>query len=336
MAAVITAVGGTSPATALTIAAAAKATVVEGLSQKLHTAFWKGRLHAIKGKAVKDERMHSATTSFLQRPSASGRPKQISVPSYVPHFCSLFFAVGFSSRVSFAQRRKLRDAGAFPAAFFSPKRMIVQRSRGGSANFEEGLSLKDMLQIQRQRDAASKQQQQQQYKQRDAESASQELACEIPEIPCVFSPRKQPDYELGSEIQLQFYQERYKKLRQYSSLRTGGAVAVRYSSETCRRSSQANVLFPSFGGPTGVTGLNLGLFDVTTVITVHPFPLVRLVVPADQMTAMETSTDDPSELHAYLCSLNLSKQRLAISEMGLGNRLLLLRWMCSGGAADGR
>lgn len=139
----------------------------------------------------------------------------------------------------------------------------------------------------------------------------------LAELPCIFAPGHEPEGDLGEKIAVRFWQPRYKKLWQYASAKTGGAVAIRYC-----EGYDAFALWPAHGE---LIGLNMGRFP-WSVVTVHPFPLVRLILkspPAEQAKAA------PEELHRSLRSLypNFTEQSKTIQGMTDADRVALIRWL---------
>lgn len=61
-------------------------------------------------------------------------------------------------------------------------------------------------------------------------------------LPCVFCPSEQGERPIGVEIELKFWQDRYRMLWEHAQKRTAGAVAVRFSKGSMRRSPNAFAL----------------------------------------------------------------------------------------------
>mmetsp|Transcript_124854 Transcript_124854/g.243024 ORF Transcript_124854/g.243024 Transcript_124854/m.243024 type:complete len:314 (+) Transcript_124854:1-942(+) len=205
-----------------------------------------------------------------------------------------------------------------------------------AAQFEEGLSLQDMLRLQKQRQAA--QPGTRANAPDDAKLVASLTAREevVAELPCVFAPRQQPEKALGDEILVKFFDTRYVKLWDYARARTGGAVAIRYADGSQRRGDNAFALWPAGPGDQSMTGLNLGLFEIS-VVTIHPFPVVRLLQEKGKgqttigkgTSGLEASS--PAALHYFLRNMDsVEQQRTAIAEMPASMRLDLLRWLANG------
>lgn len=64
-------------------------------------------------------------------------------------------------------------------------------------------------------------------------------------LPCVFCPSEQGERPIGVEIELKFWQDRYRMLWEHAQKRTAGAVAVRFSKGSMRRSPNAFALWPA-------------------------------------------------------------------------------------------
>ncbi|CAE8592176.1 unnamed protein product, partial [Polarella glacialis] len=201
------------------------------------------------------------------------------------------------------------------------------RAQRGASSFEQGLPLEEMLRSARQRQAAPSQ-----GATSPPESVSSSRGLRV-SLPCVFSSREQPAKEIGGKRELQFFEGRYLKLWAFAKAQTGGAVAVRYAS-----GSQAHAFWPAVPGAASLTGLSLGVFNCS-VVKVHPFPLVRLLLSADEMVQAEASGSQdascgsPAELHSSLRSLDsVEAQQAALSRLQPGERLALLHWLAAGGS----
>lgn len=68
------------------------------------------------------------------------------------------------------------------------------------------------------------------------------------ELPCVFTPSEEGERRLGDEVKLRFWQDRYIQLWDHACRRTDGAVAVRFSKGSLRRSPHAFALWPAKRG----------------------------------------------------------------------------------------
>ncbi|CAJ1399961.1 unnamed protein product [Effrenium voratum] len=148
------------------------------------------------------------------------------------------------------------------------------------------------------------------------------------ELPCVFTPSEEGERRLGDEVKLRFWQDRYIQLWDHACRRTDGAVAVRFSKGSLRRSPHAFALWPAKRGDSDMLGLNLGMFNVS-VATVNPFPMLRLLYWPD---IDEAAAKDPAELNSFLRSLgDLEAQKDAIRGMSPADRLALIRWLAKGG-----
>ena len=64
-------------------------------------------------------------------------------------------------------------------------------------------------------------------------------------LPCVFSPVEQGERPIGVEVELRFWEPAYQLLWQYAQKRTAGAVAVRFSKGSLRRSPDVFALWPA-------------------------------------------------------------------------------------------
>ena len=64
-------------------------------------------------------------------------------------------------------------------------------------------------------------------------------------LPCVFSPIEQGERPIGVEVELRFWEPAYQLLWQYAQKRTAGAVAVRFSKGSLRRSPDVFALWPA-------------------------------------------------------------------------------------------
>eukprot|EP00435_Cladocopium_sp_Y103_P028291 s151_g7.t1 len=147
-------------------------------------------------------------------------------------------------------------------------------------------------------------------------------------LPCVFSPTEQGERPIGVEVELRFWEPAYQMLWQYAQKRTAGAVAVRFSKGSLRRSPDVFALWPAEMKDGSLRGLNMGMYNLS-VKTVHPFPVIRLM----QLPGVdEADGQDPQELHDHLRSLESREQQSdALHAMSPADRLALLRWMANGG-----
>lgn len=234
----------------------------------------------------------------------------------------------------------------------TPSRGI--RGARAASNFEDGLSVQDMLRLARQRRDADAGVQPGTRAPR-ARTARAEAECapaasagapavdEVAVLPCVFTGQMQPARGLGEEIKLRFFQKRYQKMWSYAQAQTGGAVAVRYQQGSYRRGEEVFALWPAAqsahaGGGRVLLGLSLGLF-VCSVITAHPFPLVRLLPqqPQEPQEPQERggpgiTVPDVAALHARLRGLATPRlQSSAVAALELRDRVALLGWLATGG-----
>lgn len=147
-------------------------------------------------------------------------------------------------------------------------------------------------------------------------------------LPCVFSPIEQGERPIGVEVELRFWEPAYQLLWQYAQKRSAGAVAVRFSKGSLRRSPDVFALWPAEMKDGSLRGLNMGMYNLS-VKTVHPFPVIRLM----QLPGVdEADGQDPQELHDHLRSLESREQQSdALHAMSAADRLALLRWMANGG-----
>lgn len=201
-----------------------------------------------------------------------------------------------------------------------------------AASFEDGLSLQDMLRLQRQKQAAAPG-----LRAEVPDTSPDGVAPEtrgidgapvklIGELPCVFTPKEQPDYEPGDDITLGFFDVRYRKLWDYARAHTRGAVAVRYAKASHKKSFEAFVVWPRDPQDNSVTGPNLGCFEIS-VVTVHPFPLVRLLAPGGIDAAPSAS---PAELNSFLRSRSIVASQEALRGMSEADRRALVAWLSEG------
>ncbi|CAK9007306.1 unnamed protein product [Durusdinium trenchii] len=116
---------------------------------------------------------------------------------------------------------------------------------------------------------------------------------ELATLPCVFCPSEEGTREIGAQIDLQFWQNPYQLLWSHALKQTAGAVAVRFSKGSLRRSPHVFALWPAEMGESGLRGLNLGMYNLS-VKSVNPFPVVRL------LGVNEDGGRDPSDLHSFL------------------------------------
>jgi len=201
----------------------------------------------------------------------------------------------------------------------------------------EGVSLEDMIKIAKQREAACDGP----YAGADA---LQEAVADgravfdmevVAELPCVFTGEEQPVRGPGDEIGCNFFDLRYQKAWQYAKSQTGGAFAIRYKKGNLQKSDQVFGLWPASDRGHGLLGLSLGLY-ACSVVTVHPFPIVRLLAPVESESSRLASIDDPlaAELHLFLRSLKRDQQRAAMADMEPRFHRSLMRWLASGGASS--
>jgi len=173
-----------------------------------------------------------------------------------------------------------------------------------------------------------------------AEVSPQEGGDDFLELPCVFAPQMQPTRALGDCIVLRFIQNRYRKLWAYARAQTCGAVAVRYQQGSYRRGSDVFALWPALqtsrAGGLSLAGLSLGLFECS-VVTVSPFPLVRLGAGARHGNGDEGRPPrEPAAIHARLRGLGSRRaQGEAVAGLGLQERWALLAWLAKGGEGGG-
>ena len=157
---------------------------------------------------------------------------------------------------------------------------ILQKRRHFSLrarDFESELSVQDMLNMHRKRNAD-----------RDPQTEGQPEATAVltpevlaakpswlqlkpaAELPCVFTPREEGVRKLGEPIELKFWQHAYVRLWQHARLHTGGAVAVRYSRGSLARSPHAFALWPS--APRERPDLSEGIEGIGSVWCLHTSP----------------------------------------------------------------
>jgi len=151
------------------------------------------------------------------------------------------------------------------------------------------------------------------------------------ELPCMFTPKQQPDKRPGDKISMNFFDLRYKKMWNYARAQTAGCLAIRYKNGGYSKSDQAYVLWPSdkVPGGGGMTGLVLGLIDCS-MVTVHPFPISRMLLG----TIEEQPPAEMSEgelLHQRLRSAERRQQPEMIAELSEAQRKNLIIWMASAG-----
>ena len=151
----------------------------------------------------------------------------------------------------------------------SPKSFVrnaVKRRRSfrKAQDFESELSVQEMLRLSRQRSEQREAQPKEITRNLESDpkkrfvSSSSVLAPEIlqqkpswlrlkpaAELPCVFTPREEGVRQLGTPVDLKFWQSTYARLWEYACRRTAGAVAVRYSRGSLQRSPHAFALWPA-------------------------------------------------------------------------------------------
>lgn len=190
-------------------------------------------------------------------------------------------------------------------------------ARGGN-DFEEGLSLEEMLRLAKARQTPA-------TPFDDHRQRGKRVSLDVP---CVFTTKEQPKHLLGDPVNLRFIQPCYQKLRNFINAKTAGACAVRYRCDGAK-SSQAAALWPSSVFADSMMGLNLGFFDYD-VVTMHPFPVIRILATLDPTDDLEIF--NPQEVHMYLRSCRSDAQRDSIADMSEAQRLALMKWLVTGGS----